>query len=270
MRWVLRLLLAISIAGTVGTCAGLAAAWSRVQRVERSNELVAEAQRLSAEGEWREAFEVAQTAAGIAPDNPYARRELAMHHIARGDGEAAVRELRTAAAGSPNDAGLAMELGAALAVAGDKEGAVTVLRRAAGMDPGDGVILALLSGCLLETGELAEGLEVAEKAVAVAPRIQAAQFNLGLARWRSGDREGALEAFGEALRLRPSDVSAMICTSAVTAPENANAWAALGGALRRADRPAEARAAFARALDIAPEHPVARRQIRPPRREGGN
>jgi Flp pilus assembly protein TadD len=109
-----------------------------------------------------------------------------------------------------------------------------------------------------------------------------------LARWRSGDLAGALEALQEAISLRPSDAPTMLFAAAVSdemglvdealkyarraveiAPENANAWAALGGALVKADEPVRAREAFARALELDPGNEIARKALSRPDR-GGN
>ena len=279
-RRLLYLCLLLSALGAFAAVAVVLALSSGCEDFLRSEELVTEAQQLGAAGRRQEAFAAVQTAVAIAPDNPRAHRELAMHFIARGKTDEALEELQAASKAAPRDAGLASEVALTMDALGDKKGALRWFRRAADIDPKDGLILGLLAGSLLNAGETEEALAVGDRAVKLAPRMQPAQFNLGLARWRSGDRSGALEAFREAIRLRPSDVSAMLCAAGVSgelerweealrytrraveiAPDNPNAWVGLGGALVRTGDRRGAREAFSRAFQLDSGNAAARKAL---------
>ncbi len=270
-RLLLRALLGASVVGTLATCAASVAGWSHCRAIDRSDALVDKAQRLGEEGRRAEALDAARAAAEAAPDNPRARREVAMHFLARGDLKAAIGELQAASAAAPRDAGLLIERAAAMDLAGDARGAIPLLRRAVKIAPNDGLAWSLLSGSLLKVGDLQGAVESGESAAAVAPGLYPAHFNLGLARWRAGDRVGALPAFQNAIRLQPSDPSAIICTAAVlseldrhgealqyarravaAAPDSSSAWASLGSALLRGGDREAAEAAFFRARELGP------------------
>ncbi len=270
-RLLLRVLLGASIVGTLATCAAAVVGWSHGRAIDRSDALVDRSQQLGKEGRHAEALDAARAAVDAAPDNPRARREVAMHFIARGDLKAAVRELHAASAAAPRDAGLLIERAAAMDLAGDTRGAIPVLRRAVEIAPNDGLAWSLLSGCLLKVADVEGAVESGERATAVAPGFHPSHFNLGLARWRAGDRVGALQAFENAIRLQPSDPSAIICGAAVlseldrhaealryarravaAAPDSASAWAALGTALLRSGDREAAEAAFSRARQLGP------------------
>jgi cytochrome c-type biogenesis protein CcmH/NrfG len=143
------------------------------------------------------------------------------------------------------------------------------LRRALKIAPTDGRTWSLLSDFLLKTGDVQGALESAEKAAALAPTLHSSHLNLGLARWRTDDSLGALQAFENAIRRRPSDAWTMLYAVAILSelhrddealryaeravaaePGNARAWAALGSTLVTTGDRDGAEAAFSRSVDL--------------------
>lgn len=213
--------------------------WSQYRTLVKSDKLVARAQELSGKDRPDEALEKVEEALTIAPDNPRAHRERAMHLIAHGSLKEAAAELSMAAERLPQDAGAAREAAAAQALLGHHEEAIEWLRRAIKAYRYDALAYTMLAESLLATEQVEEALESAEKAAEIAPKIPEVQRTLGLARWWSGDREGALEALKASLRLRGEELATLVY---------------LGQVLLELDRPEEARGFLEQAAAIAPQN----------------
>ena len=241
--------LATIAAGTAFVAAGRQ--WRDYRTLVESDKLVAEAQELSGEGRPDRAREKVEEALTVAPRNPRAHRERAMHLIARGRLQEAARELSIAAKSLPQDAGAAREAAALYAVLGEHREAVEWLRRAVKAYRYDALAYTMLAENLLATEEVEEALNAAEKAVEIAPKIPEAQRTLGLARWRSGDAAGAVSALEESLRLRRDDLGALV---------------SLGSVLLELDRTKEAAGYLERAAAVAPDNQAVRKLVEATRR----
>jgi tetratricopeptide (TPR) repeat protein len=269
-RWALRLAVIASLLGAISVWAVVLGMAPRIRARKVSNGLVDRAQQLSSQGESFASRLLVDQALAADESNPRARRELAMHLVARGHRERALEEMRRVAAAQPDDSGAARELAYLLWEMDDREAAIDWLREAMRREPHNGQTYVDLAHCLLATEDVSGALHVAEEAAARYPRPRFAFRVLGLARWRSGDLAGAREAFDESLRLRPREVATLLAAAdvleelglrddaigyarrAVTAdPQSALAWFVLGQLLAAAGQEVEAREALARARSLS-------------------
>lgn len=98
---------------------------------------------------------------------------------------------------------------------GELARAVTLYERAVELEPEVPEVLANLGGALLEQAKagdaaaLRRALEVLTPCCAMGPRLPDAHTNLGMAKLLSGDPEGALGSFAQALQLDPRHVPAL-------------------------------------------------------------
>ena len=268
-RRALQLALVASIVGAVAAWSGILGVVRETRRSAASDRLLEKAGRRATRGDATGARLLVDQALAADPDSPRARRERAMHLIAKRQFDAAAAELRQVAAARRADAGAAHEVAELLSLKGDREGTVLWLREALKRDPKDGLTQVDLARCLIEMEDTAGALRAAEKAVALAPRLQSARVALGVARWRAGDLVGAQTALDEALRLRPADLTALLCAAQVAGElgskeasvayarravaahkQNAEAWLALAQALAAMGRRDEADRALARARSL--------------------
>ncbi|HEV2296476.1 MAG TPA: tetratricopeptide repeat protein [Tepidisphaeraceae bacterium] len=104
-------------------------------------------------------------------------------------------------------------LASALQATGDVSSAETNYRRALAMRPESTTALNNLAYLLLMRGagtDLAEAQSLAGDAVALSPDVASFHDTLARARFKAGDRDGALKSFQRALDLEPDNVEAMI------------------------------------------------------------
>lgn len=128
-------------------------------------------------------------------------------------------------------------LGLVLHRDGDNRRALRLLERAAAL--GDHVeCYAALGMVRLRTGAARAAVADLDRALAIDPRHAPARYHRALARRAYGDRDGELEDLARATEL---------------APEAWKPWGAYGRALAEAGRIGPANAAFARALEVAPD-----------------
>ena len=74
--------------------------------------------------------------------------------------------------------------------------------------PGDWKVLNPLAVALAETGKLEEAIATLRQSTKADPDQSATWVKLGVALGQAGDKQGAAEAFREALRLQPDLVEA--------------------------------------------------------------
>lgn len=211
----LRISLILTLGAALVTADRVHAEQRRLERIRRADEIIAEARDLSIAGEVDESQGLVRKALSIAPYSPTARRERAMHLIAEARVQDALKDLQFVANARPDDPGALRELGIALAVAGDKETATTYLRQAVELDSENGLMHAELAALLLDQGRTEDAVRHAEEASVFAPRVFEVQHDLGLARWRSGDLQGALPAFRRAHALAPEDPRPLVYATRV-------------------------------------------------------
>lgn len=147
---------------------------------------------------------------------------------------------------APRFAPAQVALARALAGSGRHEDAVAACRRGLAIDDGQVAAWELLALCLRRTADLAAATQAQQRAIELAPSSAALRDQLGLMRFTLGRVEEAAASFAEAERLAGDQPA--VATH-------------VGMALSaRGDR-AGARAAFERALAIAPAHGEALRNL---------
>jgi Flp pilus assembly protein TadD len=195
-----------------------------------------------------EALREYRRAAAVGARPECVARALGTLHLERGAPAAAVTSWRRLVTRAPSDADAWLGLGVASHLAGDAAGARSAYARVVAALPGavaDRRVAQARTGLALL--QWADG-DVGHAAAALARVVSdvglpAARVDLVTALAAAGEHARAVEA-GRAL---VRDL-----------PGRADAWTALGRVLAHLGRPAEARAAFARALDLAPDDVAAR------------
>jgi tetratricopeptide (TPR) repeat protein len=129
---------------------------------------------------------------------------------------------------------------------GDRAKAIAAYMRASDADPGNNLLFVRLGLLLKDEGRWPDALEQFEKAIAVAPSYAVAWRERGIARnklycnaGRAAGMPNGIDDLRQAIELGPDDY---------------DAHASLGGALKREGRLAEALAEYARATDVSRGH----------------
>ncbi|MEO8159839.1 MAG: tetratricopeptide repeat protein [Arenimonas sp.] len=167
---------------------------------------------------------------------------------------------------------------------GPVEAALAAFQRAIALDPGYANAYAQLGFVQASSADfaaspaareatIARALASAEKAIALAPDLPIAYLSRGNTRYRMRwDWQGARADFDRALTIEPNNAQAMVNyapvlftlgrreqglevlrRAVVADPLSENVWAALGRCLEAAGQIAEAKQAYARALEINPQ-----------------
>jgi tetratricopeptide (TPR) repeat protein len=199
----------------------------------------------------------------------------------KGYHDEALREYRRAAALGAPEATIARAVGEAQLLRGSPEAAVVPWTRLTALAPEDAGAWLGRAGAAHLAGRPDEARAAYERTLALAPRdgepAAWAHNGLGALRWAAGDLAGAAQAFAEAAARAPHAAAprqnhatalgamgdgarAVAAARDVVrdAPGRASAWTLLGALLAEARRPADARGAFARALDLDPDDVAAR------------
>ncbi len=173
---------------------------------------------LGTSGDVRGAVEAHRKAIAIKPDHADAWDNLGVTLIDSGDVRGAVEAHRKATAIKPDHANAWHNLGVALKASGDVPGAVEAYRKAVTIRPDDANAWNGMSCVYTEGGKLVDGLDPgkkatilsdalahARKAIELAPDVALYHTTLGEALEASGDVEGAVSAYKEALGLDPKE-----------------------------------------------------------------
>ena len=157
---------------------------------------------LSAQRRVDEALASAERAVRLAPDSIAACQVLAAAAVESGRPAAAIPACRAALARRPGHPGLTAALADALKAAGAREEAHALLAPLVASSPSAAVLVSF-GALAVETGRGDEALPVLERAVAADARNPRAWDNLGTARKRGGELEGAAGAYARAVALDP-------------------------------------------------------------------
>ena len=211
---------------------------------------------------------------------PEAHLALAAAFRHKGYHGEALREYRRAAALGAPESVIARALGELHLLLGTPDAACAPWARATALAPDDPTAWLGRAGAAQLAGRADEARAAYARVLALAgqdaPVAAFAQNGIGVLRWAAGDLAGAAEAFERAARA--PDVAAprinlaaaraalgdtagalaLARDAARASPSCSGAWTLLGALLSDAGRPAEARGAFARALDLDPEDVSAR------------
>ncbi len=180
----------------------------------------------------------------LDPENFDALQFLGVIRFRGGDPRAGITLLERALALHPNHASSLNNLGNALRAAGRIAEAIAAYRRAVALvRPPRALFLRNLGSAQLEMGEWAEAAGNLRCAVALDPADPIAWCWMGHLERADENPGAALEAFGRALALKPDLVEAHRGSGCVH---------------RFAGRPFEAQSAYARVLELAPDHVLVR------------
>jgi tetratricopeptide (TPR) repeat protein len=196
-----------------------------------------------------EAVREYRRALACGADETLVARALGELHLLRGAPADALPHWERLTTLAPDDASTWHGLGAAAHLAGQVDDAERAYRRAAeiaGQRRAAAPILNDLAVLRAARGAGAEAVELLGTATRLDPRLRRARLNHAQLLVTTGASERALGEYRAVLR---------------DAPDDADAWTGLGVVLAAADRPAEARAALARALDADPTRADARYEL---------
>lgn len=213
--------------------AALAASWYGMRWM--IGDTMAEAAPLSFQNDQLAAFETAEHAARLAPNDPLAYLTLARLHRYSFDPELlprALKEYEHAAALAPNDFQIWTELGRARATAGDMEGGVAALRRAVALAPNYAEQRWHLGNVLLRAGRNEEAFEELRRAGDADPdKYRPQVFNLA---WQlyGPDMKRVLDVVGKTPEARGHLVGVLVGRGRLE--DALNVWASLGPDVRHA------------------------------------
>lgn len=158
---------------------------------------------------------------------------------------------------------------------GAHQDAVAPLEEVLARNPDHVIALSLLGSLYTRMGEFGRGNEMLERAVAAAPDVASLRTELARGYFGEGNVEDALSQFREALKVDPAfvrgrylmalaELRAGQYEAAVAsarelveqATEDSLAWNLLGAALEADDALAEAREAYERAANLAPQYEI--------------
>ncbi len=197
------------------------------------------------ENKLKEASELLDKALALDPEHVEAHILRGRIYLAQKDYPKAVQEFERLASAFPKMPNLHYELGRAYAAAGDPEKAVGSLEQAVNLAPNYAEALVPLATLYIRKGDLSNAVLQLRKVVQQRPNLILAQLLLADAYRGQGHFEDAIDIYLE--------------VEAKT--KNAQAPLLRGQLLMQQKKYAEARAAFNRALELAPEDPAPQEQL---------
>lgn len=202
-------------------------------------------------GYWKDTEALWARAVAVNPKNERAQRNLGAVYVERKDHAKAIPHFQAAASLNPNDPRTLHNLGAALMRIGDPNSALESLTRAANIDPANADTRNNIGICLIRLNRDAEAVAVLREAarLGVADPILAADIatNLGVALWKSGQSDEAIQTLQRAVERYPGQ---------------AKLHNVLGIVFNSKGQRADAIAQFQEALRIDPAFEDARRNLR--------
>jgi tetratricopeptide (TPR) repeat protein len=164
------------------------------------------------------------------PDDAGLHDDAAVLSLELGKAANAAAHFARVAALNPQSAQAHFNLGTALTLSGRLDDAIDELRRALAIDPGYTNAQNNLGNALSASGRPGEAIPYFIAALATRPAYPEALYGLGLAKRQLGDRQGAVAALGEAVRLKPDwlaatlDLAWILATTAGSAADRDDAW----------------------------------------------
>lgn len=159
------------------------------------------------EGNIEASIATLRKAAKEDPRNWRVQSVLGVAYVQRDEPELAEQAFKRALRINPGAADILNNYGTMLLKYERYEEAVVVLEEARNdmeyRQPA--LVLSNLSLALTEAGRPAEGVRRAQEAIQRAPNLCEAHFHLGLALERAGDKESAIEAYGQQAQLCPQE-----------------------------------------------------------------
>jgi tetratricopeptide (TPR) repeat protein len=180
-------------------------------------------------------------------DQPLGQLQLGILCSARNEWPRAVEHFRAAVDWDSNSAPLRHEYAVALSMVNQPQEALRQMQAAVRLAPSEAEFRYKLGLAYAEAGDAVTALTELRAAVKLDPRHTRALYNLGLALNAAGQAEAAIEALLKAEAADPRDSRAPYARATI---------------LARLNRPAEARAAAERALQIQPDHTDAEALLR--------
>jgi tetratricopeptide (TPR) repeat protein len=249
------------------------AALDRLADADRAAGVALRGQVLMAMARWDDAATLYEEALGRDPVNPALLFNLGYALMGADRNAARASALLTQAAElDPRDVRVARWQALALDAAGDAEGARAAAERAVAIKPDDFDTRLTLSQLMLDTGDTAEALEAAKRCTMTHPNAAQGWVHKGQIELMRLDAAAAAKSFRMALELDGSDIDTRLglaqasmmtgrtqharrLTDEVIAADAANdvAWGMRGWLHAAEDDLAGARAAFDKALALAPD-----------------
>lgn len=180
-------------------------------------------------------------------DQPLGQLQLGILCSARNEWPRAVEHFRAAVDWDSNSAPLRHEYAVALSMLNQPQEALRQMQAAVRLAPSEAEFRYKLGLAYAEAGDAVTALTELRAAVKLDPRHTRALYNLGLALNAAGQAEAAIEALLKAEAAEPRDSRAPYARATI---------------LARLNRPAEARAAAERALQIQPDYADAEALLR--------
>jgi predicted TPR repeat methyltransferase len=109
-----------------------------------------------------------------------------------------------------------LEAAARLHQSGQRARAIEIYRALLAEAPRLPPLLNLLGLALVQDGNVDQGLRYLSKAVRLAPDFAEAWLNLAFARYEAEDRDGAVDAYRQVLKLQPNHLTALLSFASLT------------------------------------------------------
>jgi len=256
----------------------VAAARIAIEKSVDDPDLMAEkARQLATEGKKEAAIEAFQKAVALAPESAPLANDLGTSYLDADRIDDAIASFQQAVALDPQLYEPQRNLAIALALAGRSAESSEAFRIARQMEPGDLSLYLVSSQLLMEAGRVDEAVSVLEEARTWAPDSAPVESQMGLVRLRRGETGLALEAFRKAAALEPDNPEhhnrlalglsqaregdcglEAIEKALELLPDASHLLDSLGTVRLARDEPAEAIAAYRRAVALEPDRAVYR------------